>query len=254
MIEKIFQKLLSKAYPKRNYEAVKIRKRFFIVENDSLGNMTYSLQGTHSYEEVRKLNELTTFSARYGYCKKKGPIAIIGIPNDEADWGYFKEVLAYGQLDSNEEFEFQKYSEDIAKQIGNYTVYGFRGINEIAGFVKFDKIDFVYDSRYIDVRFSHEYRVLKMKCKLEGQYSFEEVQKLAKTQQRWAVDRGIAFATLEDGQHIAIMSFWYEKKDEVAGFRDVCESGKSEPAVQRITFMTDEEAMKIKNFSIYLYD
>lgn len=254
MIEKIFQKLLGKAYPERDFEAVKIGKKVFTVVHDSLGSLDYSLQGTHSYEEVKKLNELTTCSARYGYCKEKGPIAIIGIPNDEADWGYFQEVSVYGQPEPNEEFEFQKYSEDVAKQIGNYTVYGVHGIDEIADFVKFDKIASVYDSRFKEVRYSHEYRVLKMKCKLEGQYSFEEAKKLAKTQQRWAVDRGIAFATLEDGQHIAIMSFWYGKKDEVAGFRDVWETGKSEPSVQKIDFMTDEEAMKIKDFSIYLYD
>lgn len=106
----------------------------------------------------------------------------------------------------------------------------------------------------MEARYSHEYRVLKMKCKLEGVYSFEEAEHFAKTQQRWAVDRGMAYATLENGEHIAIMSFWYEKKDEAAGFRDVWEKGQPEPPVQGITFMTDEEAAAIDDFSIYLYD
>lgn len=254
MIEKIFQRLLEKAYPNRNFEAVKIGKKIFTVSHDCIGSLTYSLQGTHSYEEVKKLNALTTYSARYGYCPGKGPIAIIGIPNPNADWGYFQEVSVYGEITTYEDLVFKKYSEEDAKHIGNYTVYGLEGIEEIANLVKFDKINSVYDSRHKEVKFSHELRVLKMKCKLEGQYSFEEAEALAKNQQRWAVDRGMAYATLENGQHVAIMSFWYEKKDEATGFRDVWESGKAEPPIQKITFMTDEEAIGIKDFSIYLYD
>ena len=99
MIEKIFQRLLEKAYPNRNFEAVKIGKKIFTVSHDCIGSLTYSLQGTHSYEEVKKLNALTTYSARYGYCPGKGPIAIIGIPNPNADWGYFQEVSVLGIKD-----------------------------------------------------------------------------------------------------------------------------------------------------------
>ncbi len=254
MIEKIFQKLLKKAYPNRDFKVEKIGKNFFVVTHDCMRRLTYSLQGTHSYEEVKKINALTTHSARYGYCPEKGPIAIIGIPNTDVGFRYFKEVSAYGEITTNEDLEFKEYSDEDAKHIGNYTVYGLNGIEEIANLVKFDKINTVYDSRRREARYSHEPRVLKMKCKLEGQYSFEEAETLAKTQQRWAVDRGMAYATLENGQHIAIMSFWYEKKDEATGFRDVWESGKTEPPIQKITFMTDEEAMKINDFSIYLYD
>lgn len=253
MIEKIFQKLLKKAYPDRNFEAVKIGRRIFTVSHDCIGSLTYSLQGTYTYEEVTKLNELTTYSARYGYCPGKGPIAIIGIPNPNADWGYFREVTAYGEIHTYEEFQFKSYSEEDAKHICNYTVYGLEGIEEIANLVKFNKINRVYDSRYNDVE-SHDLRVLKMKCELEGTYTFEQVETLAKNQECWAVDRAMAYATLENGKHIAIMSFWYDRKEEVLGFRDVWESGKNQPPVQKITFMTDEEAAEINDFSIYLYD
>lgn len=254
MLEKIFQKLLKKAYPNRNLEVKKIGKNFFIVSHDNLGSLTYSLQGTYTYEKVEYLNKLTTYSARFGFCMEKGPVAIIGIPNPSADWGYFEDVLAYGEIHSFKQFEFNKYSENTAKKIGNFTVYGLKGIEKISDFVKFDKISSVYDSRFEDVRMSHEYRVLKMKAKLEGKYTFKEVEELATNQQRWAVDRGKAYATLESGEHIVIMSFWYGKKAEAAGFRDVWEFGKPEPAVEKITFMTNEEAMNFDDFSVYLYD
>lgn len=253
MIEKIFQKLLKKAYPDRNLEAVKIGRTIFTVSHNCIGGLNYSLQGTYSYEEVQKLNVHTTYSAGYGYCPGKGAIAIIGIPNSEADWGYFREVSAYGEIHTYEKLQFIKYSEEEAKHIVNYTVYGLEGIEEIANLVKFDKINRVYDYRYKDIK-SHNRRVLKMKCKLEGKYSFEKVEDLTQNQECWAVDRGKAYATLESGEHIAIMSFWYARKDEAIGFRDVWEKGKTQPPVQNITFMTKEQAAKINDFSIYLYD
>lgn len=254
MIEKIFQKLLNLVYPNRKLEAKKIGKRVFCVNHDVFSHFEYSLKGTHSYEEVQHLNELTGFSARYGFCPQKGAVAFIGIPNPNADKNYFHEVDAYGEIHSNEEFEFQKYPEETARKIINYTVYGLNGINEIAPFVQFDKITSVCDSRYKDVYHSREYRVLKMKAKLEGTYTFYQTEKLANSQNRWAVDPSMAYATLEDGEHVAIMSFWYDRKDEASGFRDVWESGKSEPATKGITFLTDEQARDIRDFSIYLYD
>lgn len=254
MFRRLTQKLLQAAYPERNLEVTKIGKQLCVVYHDCLGYLDYSLQGRYSYKEVEKLNKLTQCSVRYGYCEEKGPIAIIGIPNERTNWKYFKEVAAYGEITTAEEFQIKEYEKETAKHIGNYMVYGLNGIEEIASFVKFDKISFAYDLRFKEVRISHEYRVLKMKAKLEGNYSFKEAENLANKQQRWAVDRGMAYATLEDGRHVAIISFWYEKRDEVAGFRDVWEYGKVEPPTQKITFMTDEEAASIEDFSIYLYD
>ena len=222
--------------------------------SNSFGNMSYSLQGTHSYEEVKKLNRLTGYCAVYGYCYSKGPVAIIGIPLENINCKYFSEVVAYGEPYHHKELEFEKYPDEIAKQISNFIVYGSNGLEKIAGFVKFDKIHEIYDSRFREVRYSHKYRTLKMKCKLEGKYSFQKVEFWAKNLKRWSVDRGVAYATLENGEHIAIMSFWYSKKDEVSGFRDVWEYAKPKPATQKITFITDEEAAKIEDFSIYLYD
>lgn len=241
MFEKLFEQILRPRPINRD-------------DRNSFGDMSYSLQGTHSYEEVQKLNRLTAHSAVYGYCYGKGPVALIGIPAENVNCKYFKEVPAYGEITSKQEFEFEKYPDELAKQIDNYIVYGSNSIQRIADLVKFEKIHEIYDSRFREVRYSHKYRTLKMKCKLEGKYSFDEVEFWAKYQNRWAVDRGIAYATLENNEHIAIMSFWYDKKNEVSGFRDVWEYGKPKPATQKITFMTDEEAAKIKDFSIYLYD
>lgn len=254
MIEKIFQKLLNIIFPNRKLEAKKIRRRLFLVTHDVLSSLEYSLKGSFSYEEVQHLNSLTGFSARYGFCPQKGPVAFIGIPNPNADKNYFHEVNSYGEIPSDEEFEFQKYPEETAKKIINYTVYGLTGINEITSLVQFDRIGTTCDSRYKDVNCSHEYRVLKMKAKLEGSYTFQQAENLTRNQERWSVDRSIAYATLEDGKHVAIMSFWYDQKDEVAGFRDVWESGKPEPATKNISFLTDEQAKDIRDFSIYLYD
>ena len=253
MIKKIFQQLLKIKYPGRKFKVAKFGKKILTIIPDCLGDLNYSLQGYHSYKEVQKLNELTTYSSRYGYCYNIGPIAIIGIPNENVDWKYFNEVLAYGEMNFYEDIEFKEYSKETAEKISNYKVYGLLGIKKIADFVKFDKIKYIYDYRYKEVC-SHEHRVLKMKCKLEGLYSFKETEILAKEQQRWAVDRNMAYATLENNQHVAIMSFSYDRKDEVSGFRDIWETGNPEPPIQKITFMTNEEAMEIRDFSIYLYD
>ena len=254
IFEKIFQKILEITQPDRNLEAVKIGRKMYTVTHDSFERFDYSLQGKYSYEKVKELNELTDNFAVYGYCEKKGPVAIIGLSKLDDNARFFNEVSAYGEWHSLENYELKRYSEDVAKQISNYTVYGASGLKEIADFVKFEKINSAFDYRHIVARYSHEYRVLKMKAKLEGIYTFEEAKYLAKNQERWAIDRGIAFATLENGEHIAIMSFWYKKKDEVAGFRDVWEAGKAEPPVQKITFLTDEEASEIRDYSIYMYD
>lgn len=256
MIEKLFQKLLDKAYPNRKIKAVKIGKKFFRVTNDVFGSLEFSLKGAYSYDQVELLNSFIGGSTYYGFCPDKGPIAIIGIMNakSSAHKKYFREVGAYGELPSDKEFELHKYSTETAKKIINYTVYGVIGMEKITHLVQFDKITTVCDARYKDVYRSHEYRILKMKAKLEGTYTFHQAQNLAYNQQRWAVDRGMAYATLENGEHVAIMSFWYSKKDEVSGFRDVWETGEPEPATQSITFMTDEEAKRIRDFSIYLYD
>ncbi len=248
-----FQRMLDRIYPGRNMKAAVIKGKLVAVTRDSLGNLTYSLQGRYSYEEVKKLNQLTTYSVRYGYCPSKGPVAIIGIPNPDGDWRYFEEVVAYGEITSREELEFMKYSDEDVKRIESYTVYGLMGIEKIADLVKFDKINAAYDSRSDEVYDSYKLGVLKMKCKLQGQYSSKEVEIIAK-EQYWTNRRGVSYATLESGQHVAIISFEPESQHEGVSFRDVWESGKTEPPIQKITFMTNEDAASIKDFSIYLYD
>ena len=56
MIEKLFQKLLGKAYPNRKIKAVKIGKNFFRVTNDVFGSLEFSLKGAYSYDQVELLN------------------------------------------------------------------------------------------------------------------------------------------------------------------------------------------------------
>ncbi len=114
MIEKIFQKLLKKAYPNRNFEAVKIGRRIFTVTHDCIGGLTYSLYGTYSYEEVRKLNELITYSARYGYCPGKGTVAIISFWYDRKDQALgFSDVWESGETQPLLYNIFVYYGENI---------------------------------------------------------------------------------------------------------------------------------------------
>lgn len=254
MIEKVFKKLQKHFFVPRSYTSVKINSNVFTLEDESLGHLTYSLQGSYSYKEVNELNSLTLQSAIFAYCKEKGPIAIIGLYPEKTNWKYFCEVCSYGEIIPTKEFEIKQYSENTAKRIKNYTVYGLSGIDKIANFVKFNKISSIYDSRYDDIRHSHKLRSLNVKGKFEGQYSFEEIEDFTKTQYRWFVDRVVTYATLETGEHIAIMSFHYERRNEISGFQDVWELGKAQPPIQKISFMTVEEAMKINIFSLYLYD
>ncbi len=253
MLEKIIQKLISTGFPDRDIEVVKTNEGISFIAHDTL-RLFYSLQGTYRYEEILQLNQLTGKNVQYGFCPGFGPTAIIGIDSPEANFKYLVSVSAYGEVPFSEHAEFNRYLDEDAKQVSNYTVYGTSKIEEIADFVKFDKIDFELDNRYKDAAISHEKRVLRMKCALDEQYTFKECKYIAAKQTYWAVDRSMAFATLENGKHVAIMSFSYDRRDEAIGFRDVWESRNEEPPAQKITFITDKEASKIEDFTIYLYD
>lgn len=81
MLEKILTKMAKVVYPERDISVEKLGGRLFLRPRDTTGCNTYLLEGTYSYDEVVKLNALTTYSAGFGFCSELGPIAFIGIPN-----------------------------------------------------------------------------------------------------------------------------------------------------------------------------
>ena len=68
MLEKILTKMAEKVYPKRNISVEKIGGRLFLHSHDTTGCNDYLLEGTYSYDEVVKLNNLTTYSVGFGFC------------------------------------------------------------------------------------------------------------------------------------------------------------------------------------------
>ena len=94
-----------------------------------------------------------------------------------------------------------------------------------------------------------------MNCKFDNeQYSYKECKYFASHQPYFEISHSIAFATLENGRHIALPGFSYDRKDEALGFRDVWETYCEEPLIQEITFMTNKEASQYDDFEIYIYD
>jgi hypothetical protein len=208
-----------------------------------------------------RLNALTTYSAGFGFCSELGPIAFIGIPNPVCAQrsGYFQyKVHAYGTPFDESEYYFKAYTDEEAKNIGNYTVYGMDGISEVAAVTPISQISYVYDSRY-KAKESNNPRVFDMDCKLKGVYSYNEAKLLAtgtlKEKDGFSgEDHPIVFATVENGQHVGIINMWPSQVDKVHGFRDVWEYGTEEPEIQTISFLTKEEASKINDFMLYVYN
>lgn len=155
MREKII--LSEKAKIKRNICVERIESGFIIHEHEKIGCNTYLLEGKYTYDEVVKLNNLTTFYAGFGYCHKLGPIAFIGIPNLEyaQKSGCFQyEVKQYGIPFDSTEYYFNAYNEEKAKEIQDYTVYGFNGIEIISKVAAISKLNYILDSRYKAKRLS----------------------------------------------------------------------------------------------------
>lgn len=78
MLKKILTKMAKEVYPERDISVEKLGGRFFLHPRDTTGCNTYLLEGTYSYDEVVKLNALTTYSAGFGFCSELGPIAFRG--------------------------------------------------------------------------------------------------------------------------------------------------------------------------------
>lgn len=66
-------------YPERDISVERIGRRFFLHPHDTAGCNDYLLEGTYSYDEVMKLNALTTYNAGFGFCSELEPVAFIGI-------------------------------------------------------------------------------------------------------------------------------------------------------------------------------
>ena len=261
MLEKILTKMAKVVYPKRDISVEKLGRRFFLYSRDTTGCNTYLLEGTYSYNEVVKLNALTACSAGFGFCSELGPIAFIGIPNPVRAQrsGYFKyKVHAYGTPFDQSKYYFKAYTDEEAKNIRNYTVYGLCGLKVIAAVAPISQMSYVYDSRF-KAKEAKNPRVFDMDCRLKGFYSYNEAKRLStgtlKEKDGYSEEEHpIVFAITGNGQHIGIINMWSCETELVRGFRDVWEYGTKEPETQTISFLTKEEASKIKDFTLYIYN
>ncbi len=261
MFGKILSKLILKAYQNRDMQIEKIKNRTFIRANDTTGCNTYLLAGTYSYNEVIFLNELTTYSCGFGYCKELGPIAFIGIPNPikAKRSGYFEyNVSDYGRPSCRDEYYFNSYTDEEAKNIRNYTVYGLDGIEEVAKEAPIKDLNYIYDTRY-KAKEIKEPRILDMDCKLQGEYTYNEAKILAtgslKQKEGYCgEEHPIVFATVDGNYNVGIINMWEDDIGFVRGFRDVFEYGMEEPKTQKIEFLSEKEAKDIDKFILYVYN
>ena len=262
MLEKILTMLVKKANPERNVSVEKIGKRFFIHAHDTTGCNDYLLDGQYSYDEVVALNNLTGYHCGFGFCKEIGPVAFIGVVNPHfcTTSGYFRyNVHEYGTSKDESEYYFKVYSDEDAKNIGNYTVYGFRGLETVATKAPIAKMQYIYDSRYKckkDMGHNKDKTIIEMDLKLSGTYSFYDARLLAtgttKDKDSFSgEEHPIQFAVVGGNQYIGIINLLEHEND--FKFRDVWEYGCDEPKLQEIRFLSKEEAEKIDNFSLYVY-
>lgn len=262
MIEKILKRLAKVTYPERDISAEKIGKRIFMFKLDTVGCNNYLLDGRYSYDEVIALNNLTGYLCGFGFCKEIGPVAFIGVCNPHfcTNSGYFQyNVHEYGTSRDDSEYYWKVYSDEVAREIGNYTVYGFFGIEAVATKAPIAKMRYIYDSRYKckkDMGHNEEKTIIEMDLKLSGTYSFDEARLLAtgttKDKDRFSgEEHPIQFAVVGDNQYVGIINLW--EQDDNFKFRDVWEYGCDEPELQEIRFLSKNEAKKINNFSLYVY-
>ena len=261
MLEKILTEMAKIAYPNRDISAERIGRKFFLRAHDTTGYNNYLLEGTYSYDEVMKLNALTTYSAGFGFCSELGPIAFIGIPNPDCAQrsGYFRyKVRVYGTPFDESEYYFKAFSKEEAKNIKNYTVYGLDGLRKVAAVAPISQMDRFFDSRY-KAKEAQNTRVFDMDCKLKGIYTYNEAKLLStgtlKEKDGYSgEDHPIVFAIIGNDKHVGIINMWDYDKDLACGFRDVWEYGAEEPETQTIRFLNKEEASKIKDFTLYVYN
>lgn len=260
---KILKKLLEIAYPEQELELQKIGNQYVIFNNDLVGCRDYLLKGKYTYDQVVELNKMTGYCAGFGFCKELGPVAFIGIPTKNyAQNGYFEyEIQEYGQPINMDEYYFEAYTEEEAKQIGNYTVYGMGDPRKLENQAPIEKVDHFKDYRYIirDEFNEDAFKnlgALEMQIKLGGTYNFYEARLFAygstgKFQGSSGEDVPIQFAIVNETKPVGILGLWKHHDDMM--FKDVWELGKEKPEKEIIRFLSDEEAEKIDNFELYYF-
>ena len=241
--------------------------------HDEVGANTYKLAGLYSYDEVVALNELailrkgdTTFKLHcgFGYCKELGNIAFIGIINSDfcTRSGYFEyNVHSYGTSLDERTLHFELYSDEEAKKATDYTVYGMEGAKEVSAKAPIAHICYSYDSRYTQkISGFHQHpekTLLDMDLKLSGTYTFDEARLLATgttEDKEWfnGEDHPIKFAVVDDNMYIGIINYSVSPRENMQ-FRDVWEYGCDEPPVQKLRFLSKEEAKAVNKFILYVY-
>ncbi len=256
------EKLLEIAYPERDFNVEKIGKFFIISREDIVGCRDFILEGQYTYDQVMELNKMTGYSAGFGFCKELGPIAFIGVPDPKyvQNSGYFNyDVQEYGDSLKEEQYYFEQYSDEVAKKIGNYTVYGRGNPRILENAAPIKKVDKFYDFRY---KCKHSFEggfnsdILEMEIKLGGTYGFYEARKFAYgSTGEFTGASGeyvpIQFAVVGDNQPVGILGLW--KHYDNSMFRDVWGTNEDEPEAQPIRFISDEEAKKINQFKLYYF-
>lgn len=261
MLEKILYKIAKLIYPKRNFKVVKVGGHFIIRLYDVIRCNTYLLEGKYSYDEVMKLTDSIQGDILFGFCNEIGPVALMEkyYPRDLHQSGYFRyNVMEYGKPYDEDEYYFEAYTDEEAKYIENYTVYGACELEEVAKLVPISKINYFLDSRW-EAKNAYKPKVFDMDCKLKGVYSYKEAKILStgtlKEKNGYSgEDHPIVFATIENGQHVGIINMWPSDIEMVRGFRDVWEYGSEEPKTQKISFLTKREAAKIKDYTLFVYN
>lgn len=259
---KLFKKILEIAYPNRDFNLEKLGKNFIMINGDQVGCRDFLLRGKYTYDQVIELNNLTGYSAGFGYCEELGPVAFIGVPNKNCvqKSGYFcSEVHAYGQSLNDNEYYFKQYNDEDAKKIGNYTVYGMGDPRILQNKAPIEKLNHFYDYRYrCKDEYSNDFQsdVLSMEIKLGGTYSFYDARKFAygskgNFESATGEDVPIQFAIVGENQPVGIMGLW--KHYDNATFKDVWGFGEEEPENQPLRFIDDDEAKKIQNFKLYYF-
>ena len=254
----ILKKILETAEPNRDFDVEKIGKNFIKVNHDSVGCSDFILKGLYNYKQVLELNNITGFSAGFGYCKELGPIAFIGVPNPKCvqKSGYFNyKVQEYGNPINNDEYYFEQLADEDAKMIANYTVYGLGDPRIFENAVPIEKVKYFYDYRY-KRKSKFDSDTLEMEISLGGTYGFYEARKFAygstgKFDGASGEDVPIQFAIVNENQPVGILGLW--KHYDNVMFRDVWEFGHEEPEKLPIRFLSDEEAKKIKDFKLYYF-
>lgn len=256
--------LLKIANPGRDFGVDYAAGHLFMFSRDRVGCRDFLLKGTYSYDQVMELNDISGYCAGFGYCKEIGPVAFIGVPNADCvqNSGYFlPEVHAYGQDFNDIEYYFEQYSDEEARKVDDYTVYGLMMSDELFDYIKeneipIEKINLFYDYRYKSKEEKLLTDVLAMDIKLDGTYSFPDARYLAygsteKFTGACGEDVPIQFAIVGENQPVGIMGLWHHHDGIM--FRDVWGANEEEPELQPIRFLDDEEASQISNFKLYFY-